>query len=73
LTWNNKENIVKKDAKCMCRSMWKYCYYWRAKKSIINGQVIGYFCDLYNKDKVGYASLSECNKKYGRTYDGRKK
>ena len=69
--WNNKENIAKFREKCYNRGKWKYCYYWRAKK-LNNGRVVlGYFCALFNQDKIGYNSLSQCNKKYGPTYDGK--
>ena len=68
---NNKENVVKFNGKCINRGKWKFCYYWRAKHSKRNKAVIGYFCDLFNKDKEGYTSLPECNSTYGKTYDGK--
>ena len=76
MAWNNKENIVKKDGKCWNSGMHKYCSYWRAKHNILmygmKGSVIGYRCSLFEEDKEGYSSLSQCNKEYGLTYDGRK-
>ena len=72
MSWNNEENIVKKNGKCWNRGMQKYCSYWKAKHTRDERKaVMGYKCSLFDKDKEGYASLSECNTKYGRTYDGR--
>jgi len=71
MAWNNLENIVKHQGKCWNRGMHKYCSYWRAKKSTETKKTIGYFCSLFDQDKEGYASLPECNAKYGQTYDGR--
>jgi hypothetical protein len=71
MVWNNKENIAKYEGKCWHPAKHKYCYYWRAKLSKSNNNVIGYFCSLFDEDKEGYGSLPECNSKYGRTYDGR--
>ena len=76
MAWTNKENIVKYKGDCWNRGMHKYCSYWNAKhsKTIANrrGKVLCYRCSLFDKDKEGYASLPECNAKYGQTYDGRK-
>ena len=71
MTWNNKENIVKFQGQCVNRGKKKYCSYWRAKHSKRSNNVIGYKCSLFDLDKVGYNSLSQCNAIYGQTYDGR--
>ncbi len=76
MSWNNKENVVKKDGKCRNRGKQKYCFYWRAKHNITvanrSGSVRGYKCSLFDLDKEGYNSLPICNKTYGLTYDGDK-
>jgi len=76
LAWNNKENIVKFRGECWNRGRHKYCSYWRAEHSILTsgrrGLVRGYRYALFEENKVGYASLPQCNTQYGRTYDGRK-
>ena len=75
MAWNNFENVAKADGKCFNKGTQKYCFYWKAKhKKTVNGgsgPVIGFKCSLFDKDKEGYASLPECNKKYGLKYDGR--
>ena len=71
MSWNNKENVVKFEGDCWNRGRQKYCFYWRAKVSKVNKKAIGYKCALFDLDKVGYASLPICNKKYGLTFDGR--
>ena len=71
MAWNNKENVVKKNKRCHNRATQKYCFYWRAKRSRLNNKVIGFRCALFDEDKEGYASLSECDTVYGGTYDGR--
>ena len=66
--------VVKQNGECMRRSMQKYCPYWIAKQSTEDRskkQVIGFKCNLFDEDKVGYDSLPACNAKYGLTYDGR--
>ena len=73
MSWNNQENIVKKDGKCWNRGRQKYCSYWQAKHSKLNNNVVGYRCSLFELDKKGYESLPICNKTYGQTYDGRQK
>ena len=65
--------ISKDNGQCLNKAKWKYCYYWAAK--IVggkNGKVIGYKCNLFNKDKSGKPAeaLKECNKKYGLRYEG---
>lgn len=63
--------VVKQDGKCRKSAMHKFCPYWMAKHSKASkDKVLGYKCSLFNKDKVGYASLPECNAEYGLTYDG---
>ena len=76
MSWNNKENIVKKNGKCWNRGKHKYCFYWVAKHNITmlgtKGSVRGFRCSLFEEDKEGYNSLSICNRTYGKTFDGRK-
>ena len=75
MSWNNENNIVKKDGKCWNRGKHKYCSYWKAKHQRLigpgQGPVLGFRCSLFNLDKEGYNSLPICNRTYGRTYDGR--
>jgi len=75
MSWNNSNNIVKKDGRCWNRGKHKYCSYWNAKhgKTMVGdkGPVLGFRCSLFDADKEGYDSLPICNKKYGKTYDGR--
>jgi hypothetical protein len=77
MSWNNTENIVKKNGKCWNRGMHKYCSYWKAKHQKLigpgKGKVTGYRCSLFDEDKSGYASLPECNRIYGQTYDGKRR
>jgi len=73
MSWNNT-TIVKKDGKCWNRGMQKWCFYWNTKISKDEKKtILGYRCSLFGQNKQGYNSLSECNKKYGQTYDGKKK
>ncbi len=69
MSWNNENNIVKFQGQCYNRGKHKFCSYWKAKHSRRNKAVIGYRCSLFDKDKEGYNSLSECNSRYGLTYD----
>ena len=65
--------VVKQDGQCFIRSKQKYCPYWVAKQSRTFGdkkKILGYKCILFDEDKVGYPSVSACNKKYGKNYDG---
>lgn len=72
MSWNNKQNIVKKDGKCWNRGKHKYCSYWVAKQSKdIRKVIIGFRCSLFKIDKEGYNSLPICNRTYGQTFDGR--
>ena len=72
MSWNNENNVVKKDGECFNRGMQKYCFYWVAKISRDEAKtVVGYKCSLFDLDKEGYASLPICNKTYGKTYDGK--
>ena len=72
MSWNSTENVVKKDGQCWNRGMQKWCFFWVAKQTReVKKKTIGYRCSLFDLDKVGYASLPECNKKYGKTYDGK--
>lgn len=75
---NGKTNIVKKDGKCWNRQLHRWCFYWNAKISTDDTKArslaaMGYRCSLFRKDKVGYPALPECDKKYGKTYNGKKK
>jgi len=76
MSWNNSENIVKKDGQCYNRGKQKYCSYWQAKhRKVIGpeqGPVLGFKCSLFNLDKEGYNSLPICNRTYGQTFDGKK-
>ena len=73
MAWNNTENVVKKNGKCWNRGMHKYCSYWKAMHSRDERKVtVGFRCNLFNKDKDGYASLPECNDRFGKTFDGKK-
>jgi len=67
----NKENIVKYQGECIHRAKRRWCYYWRARQSKRTGKVTAYRCALFDKDKIGYASLPECNTQYGLTYEGK--
>ena len=65
--------ISKYNGQCINKAKWDYCYYWTAKhKGGKNGPVIGYRCNLFDKDKTGdpAESLKECNNKYGMRYEG---
>lgn len=63
--------VVKQDGMCRRASMQKYCPYWVAKVSRENKKtVLGFKCQLFDKDKEGYASLPACNAEYGQNYDG---
>ncbi len=72
MSWNNQNNIVKKNGKCWNRGKHKYCYYWNAKVTRDERKdVQGYKCSLFDQDKEGYSSLPICNRTYGQTFDGR--
>jgi hypothetical protein len=72
MSWNNERNIVKKDGVCWNRGKHKYCSYWKAKVTRDETKAVqGYRCSLFNLDKEGYPSLPICNKRFGKTYDGR--
>ena len=71
--WTDKQvkPVVKYNGKCLDKSQWKYCPYWMAKhRKTATKKVLGYKCSLFDKDKEGKTSLSECNAKYGTTYEG---
>jgi len=70
MSWGNTTKIVKKNGQCWNKSKWMFCPYWRAKISVEGERAIGYRCSLFDEDKEGYASLTECNTKYGETYEG---
>jgi len=60
--------VVKQDGKCFVKSQWRFCPHWKAcMASRRSKAVVKYRCSLFDKDKVGSASLPECNKKYGKT------
>ncbi len=66
--------VVKQNGQCFIRSKQKYCPYWVAKHSRVFGdkkKTLGYRCTLFNEDKIGYPSVSDCNAKYGQNYDGK--
>jgi hypothetical protein len=69
---NNINKIIKYKGKCFNKAKAQYCAYWMAKKSKVTGTVLGYKCSYYDEDKSNQPakSLSKCNKKYGRTYEG---
>ncbi|KKM17331.1 hypothetical protein LCGC14_1676900 [marine sediment metagenome] len=60
--------VVKQNGKCFVKHQWRFCPHWRAcHASRRSKTVVKYRCNLFNKDKVGYSSLPECNAKYGKT------
>ena len=63
------QKIIKHEGQCINRATWKYCPYWRVLKGS-NGTIISRMCTLYDKEKLGYESLSECDRDYGLTYNG---
>lgn len=74
--WTYSDNVIKPVVKenglCRKPSQHKFCPYWVAKHSLFSKEnIIGYKCALFNEDKNGYAAVSACNRRYGRTYDGK--
>jgi hypothetical protein len=74
MPWETQQkNVIKYKGQCRDRSMWLYCYFWKAKKARGSGKTLGYFCSLFEEDmKTTGASVSnkQCNKKYGKSYRG---
>ena len=73
--WKYNDNkslpVVKYNGECLRKAMWRYCPYWVAKT--VGKKTIGFRCTLFDTDKdeaAPRASLSECDAKYGLTYDG---
>lgn len=70
MTWGNIEYIYKRNGICFKKSKWKYCPYWTARHSKKSGQVTTFRCLLFGENKTGDGSVSECDIRYGRTYEG---
>lgn len=66
--------VVKQNGQCRIHALHKFCPYWIARHKGVKqgkGPIMKYRCRLFNVDKDGYASVPECNAKYGQNYNDR--